>query len=66
MLDRRAATCKSGTITFAFQGTGTSSGTQLHAETTGATGALPACTRNLTVDVAGIAVAYSGTAHFTP
>jgi len=57
---------KSGTITFAFQGTGTPSDTQLHAETTGATGGLAGLHSNLTVDVAGTAVTYSGTAHLTP
>jgi len=57
---------KSGTIAFAFQGTSTPSGTQLHAETTGATGGLVGLHSNLTVEVAGIAVTYSGTAHFTP
>jgi hypothetical protein len=57
---------KSGTIAFAFRGTSTPSGTQLHAETTGATGGLVGLHSNLTVEVAGIAVTYSGTAHFTP
>ena len=57
---------KSGTITFAFQGTGTPSATQFHAETTGATGGLAGLHSNLTVDVAGTAVTYSGTAHLTP
>jgi hypothetical protein len=55
-----------GTVTFKFEGTGSASGTQLRAETTGSTGELAGLHSNLTVDVAGTAVTYSGTAHFAP
>jgi hypothetical protein len=55
---------RSGSVTFRFEGTGSASGTQLHAETIGATGGLVGLHSNLTVDVVGTAVTYSGTAHF--
>jgi hypothetical protein len=57
---------RSGSVTFRFEGTGSASGTQLHAETIGATGGLVGLHSNLTVDVVGTAVTYSGTAHFAP
>ena len=57
---------RSGSVTFRFEGTGSPSGTVLHAETIGATGGLAGLHSNLTVDVAGTAVTYSGTAHFAP
>ena len=57
---------RSGSVTFRFEGTGSSSGLQLHAETIGGTGGLVGLHSNLTVDVAGTAVTYSGTAHFAP
>jgi hypothetical protein len=57
---------RSGSVTFGFEGTGSASGTVLHAETIGATGGLAGLHSNLTIDVAGTAVTYSGTAHFAP
>jgi hypothetical protein len=57
---------RSGSVTFRFEGTGSPSGTVLHAETIGATGGLAGLHSNLTVDLAGTAATYSGTAHFAP
>jgi hypothetical protein len=57
---------RSGSITFGFEGTGSSNGTELNATTIGATGGLAGLHSTLTVDVAGTAVTYSGTAHFAP
>jgi hypothetical protein len=57
---------RSGTVTFRFQGTGSGSNAVLHAATIGATAGLVGLHSTLTVDVAGTAVTYSGTAHFAP
>jgi hypothetical protein len=57
---------RSGSVTFRFEGTGSPSATQLHAETIGATGGLMGLHSNVTVDVVGAAATYSGTAHFDP
>ncbi len=57
---------RSGTVTFRFEGTGSASGLELHAETIGATGGLAGLHSNLTVNVVGTAVTYWGTANFAP
>jgi len=57
---------RSGSVTFGFEGTGSASGTEVHAETIGATGGLVGLHSNLAVNVVGTAVTYSGTAHFAP
>ncbi|MGZ3356502.1 MAG: hypothetical protein ACXVBO_16800 [Isosphaeraceae bacterium] len=57
---------RSGSVTFRFEGTGSSSATELHGETIGATGGLEGLHSNVTVDVVGAAATYSGTAHFQP
>jgi len=56
----------SGTVTFRFEGTESASGTALHATTIEATGGLVGLHSNVTVDIAGTAGTYSGTAHFAP
>jgi hypothetical protein len=55
---------RSGSVTFRFEGTGSPSATEIHAETIGATAGLVGLHSNLTVDVVGAAATYSGTAHF--
>ncbi len=58
---------KSGTITFRFEGTGTAgppSVSEIHGETIGGTGGLADLHSNVTVDVVGAAITYTGTAHF--
>ena len=57
---------RSVSVTFRFEGTGSPSATELHAETIGATGGLEGLHSNVTVDVVGSAATYSGTAHFHP
>jgi hypothetical protein len=57
---------RSGSVTFGFQGTGSPTGTEVNATTTGTTGGLAGLHSTLAVDVAGTAVTYSGTAHFAP
>jgi hypothetical protein len=57
---------RSGSVTFRFEGTGTASATELHAETISATGGLEGLHSNVTVNVVGAAAIYSGTAHFHP
>jgi hypothetical protein len=57
---------RSGSVTFRFEGTGTPSATEIHAETIGATGGLAGLHSNVTVDVVGATATYSGTAHFDP
>jgi hypothetical protein len=58
---------RSGSVTFRFEGTGSAAGVlELHAETMDATGGLEGLHSNLTVEVVGAAVTYSGTAHFAP
>jgi hypothetical protein len=58
---------RSGSVTFRFEGTGSATGVlKLHAETIEATGGLAGLHSNLTVEVVGAAVTYSGTAHFAP
>ena len=57
---------RSGSVTFRFEGTGTASATELHAETISATGGLEGLHSNVTVNVVGAAATYSGTAHFHP
>ena len=57
---------RSGSVTFRLEGTGSPSVTELRAETIGATGGLEGLHSNVTVDVAGAAAAYSGTAHLHP
>jgi hypothetical protein len=57
---------RSGSVTFRAEGTGTPAATEIHGETIGATGSLEGLHSNVTVDVAGAAATYSGTAHFDP
>ena len=58
---------KSGTITFRFEGTGTVGPppvSEIHGETIGGTGGLANLHSNVTVEVVGPAITYTGTAHF--
>ncbi len=57
---------RSGSVTFRFEGIGSPSSTEFHADTIGATGGLEGLHANVTVDVVGAAATYSGTAHFNP
>jgi hypothetical protein len=57
---------RSGSVTFRFEGTGTPSATEIHAETIDATGGLEGLHSNVRVEVVGTAATYSGTAHFDP
>ena len=57
---------QSGTITFRFEGTGSASTSEIHGETISGTGGLANLHSNVTIEVVGATITYSGTAHFDP